>query len=308
MALAFAENVIAGRIGRIGMEEYMDSEREKFLEKIINAISHPVYVIDANDYRVIMANTAANFGKLDVNSVCHALTHNSDKPCSDKCACPLEEVKRTKKPVVVEHIHYNKSGEERNVEVHGDPILDKEGNVTQMIEYAIDITENRKKEERYKNIIKSSMDGFWIADTQGNFLDANDSYCKIAGYTSEELLKMNISDIEAIENRDDIQAHIRKIKEDGSDRFETRHRRKDGKMADVELCVNYMKSTNQLYIFARDVTGRKQSEDEIRKARRELEEKVRDLEKFNKITMDREKRVIELKDEVKRLKKELEKK
>ena len=38
----------------------------------------------------------------------------------------------------------------------------------------------------------------------------------------------------------------------------------------------------------------------------ELEKKIRDLERFQKVTMDREKRVLELKKEIKELKKQLE--
>lgn len=46
---------------------------------------------------------------------------------------------------------------------------------------------------------------------------------------------------------------------------------------------------------------------EIKKARQELELKLRDLERFQKVTMGREERIIGLKEEVKRLKAELEK-
>jgi len=47
---------------------------------------------------------------------------------------------------------------------------------------------------------------------------------------------------------------------------------------------------------------------EVKKARQELELKIRDLERFQKVTVGREKRIIELKEEMKKLKAELEKK
>ncbi|GAH16450.1 unnamed protein product, partial [marine sediment metagenome] len=57
-------------------------------------------------------------------------------------------MKKTKKPVVVEHIHYDEGGNARNIEVHGYPILDTEGNVVQMIEYCLDITERKQVGEK----------------------------------------------------------------------------------------------------------------------------------------------------------------
>lgn len=61
-------------------------------------------------------------------------------------------MKRTKKPVVVEHIRYDKDGSKRNIEVHGYPILDSEGNVAQMIEHALDITERKQAEQRIETL------------------------------------------------------------------------------------------------------------------------------------------------------------
>jgi two-component system sensor kinase len=57
------------------------------------------------------------------------------------------EIKRTKKPVVMEHIHIDSNGQSRNIEVHGFPVLDQSGNLSQMIEYGIDITERKRTEE-----------------------------------------------------------------------------------------------------------------------------------------------------------------
>jgi len=122
-------------------------QQNEFLNNILESLTYPFYVIDANDYTIKIANSAANLGALSEKTTCYALTHKRDKPCTDEHICPLQEVKKTKKPVVVEHIHYDKDGNARNVEVRGYPIFDKEGNVVQMIEYSLDITESKKAEE-----------------------------------------------------------------------------------------------------------------------------------------------------------------
>ncbi|MCZ7402802.1 MAG: PAS domain S-box protein [Candidatus Methanoperedens sp.] len=132
-------------------EEQIIQQRE-FLNSIFESLTHPFYVIDANDYSILMANSAARLGKLTESSKCHALTHMLDKPCSGEHICPLEEVKITKKPATVEHIHYDKDGNARNVEVHGFPILDKKGNVIKMIEYSLDITKRKRAEEELRKV------------------------------------------------------------------------------------------------------------------------------------------------------------
>lgn len=120
-------------------------EQNTFLGNVIDSLQHPFYVINADDYSLLISNSAARaVGSTNIKT-CHELTHNSAKPCSGKDhPCPLKMVKKTSKPVVVEHVHINSKGEERNFEVHGFPVFDKKGNVSQMIEYSLDIT-NRKK-------------------------------------------------------------------------------------------------------------------------------------------------------------------
>jgi len=139
------------------------------------------------------------------------------------------------------------------------PVMDSQGNTFAITVVSKDITERKRAELEYKTILGTAMDGFWIIDTQGRFLDTNDAYCRLIGYGREELLKMKISDIEAKEKSKETMRHIRKIMEVGGDRFETRHRCKDGRVVDLEISANYNKeSGDKLFVFLRDVTQRKQ--------------------------------------------------
>ena len=111
------------------------------LNDVIEALTHPFYVIDANTYEIKLANSAAALGS-SFSNTCYFLTHGKETPCnSAQCPCPLEEVKRTKAPVIVEHIHTASDGVNRHMEIHAYPIFDKQNNVVQMIEYALDVTE-----------------------------------------------------------------------------------------------------------------------------------------------------------------------
>ena len=128
-------------------------KQTEFLNLVLESLSHPFYVIDVETYAITLANSAAQMGQLSGESTCYALTHNGDRPCqSDEHPCPLEIIKRTGKPAVVEHIHFNKDGQPRNVEVHAYPIFDDNGKLTKMIEYTLDITD-RKQIEKERNAL-----------------------------------------------------------------------------------------------------------------------------------------------------------
>jgi len=95
----------------------------------------------------------------------------------------------------------------------------------------------RQREEKYHTILETAMDGFWVADVEGRILEVNDAFCRMSGYSKEELQAMRIDDLEAAETADDIAAHGRKIMAQGEDRFESRHRRKDGSIIEVEVSI-----------------------------------------------------------------------
>ncbi len=122
-------------------------KQKELLENTLESLTHPFYVIDVNDYSILVANSAARKLGISNASTCHALTHKSPTPCdSDDDPCPLEAIKQTGLPVTMDHIHHDKDGNPRFVEVHGYPIFDSEGDLIQMIEYSLDITERKQAE------------------------------------------------------------------------------------------------------------------------------------------------------------------
>ncbi len=126
------------------------AQQRNFLFTVIDSLDHPFFVIDANDYTVELANKAVKESNTWENGItCYSLTHNRQSPCDcQQYPCPLKEVVSTGKSIIVEHTHYDKDGKGRDVEVHAYPIFDSEGNVVQIIEYCLDITERRRAEEK----------------------------------------------------------------------------------------------------------------------------------------------------------------
>jgi len=120
---------------------------------------------------------------------------------------------------------------------------------------------------RHNLIIRTAMDGFWLIDIQGRILEVNDSYCRLIGYSCQELLTMSVFDLRANEKPEDTKRHIQRIIESGGDRFESHHRCKDGRIVDLEVSVNYLAvEGGRLFAFLRDITERKKRQRELEEA------------------------------------------
>lgn len=139
---------------RRSAENKVQSQNE-FFKTVIESLTYPFYVVDIDNYEIKIANASARQGKpLDASLHCYNLTHKSKEPCSGADHfCPLDEVKRTKKSAVAEHLHYDKDGKFINVEVHGYPIFNEKGDVIQMIEYTLDITARKQAEVTLKKTL-----------------------------------------------------------------------------------------------------------------------------------------------------------
>lgn len=157
-------------------------------------------------------------------------------------------------------------------------------------------------EERHRYILQTAMDGFWLTDLEGRLMEVNETYCRMSGYSSPELLARRVTDLEATEVAADTAAHLQKVRAQGEDRFETRHRRKDGSVFAVEISVQYQPADGgRLVAFLRDMTERKRAEEALRQQAEELRVRNDRLNRFNQVAVGRELRMIELKREVNEL-------
>lgn len=159
-------------------------------------------------------------------------------------------------------------GETRWLWVKTFPIRDHRGKVYRSAGICKDVTQRRQAEERYRSILQSSMDGFWELDFDGRILEVNEAYCRLSGYTRDELLQLRVYQIEAQETQEETQRHIRSLIAAGHGRFESQHRRKDGSVFDVEVSVytHGQGESGRFYSFFRDVTDRNRRDRELRES------------------------------------------
>ena len=152
---------------------------------------------------------------------------------------------------------------------------------------------------QYQTIIQTTIDGFWINDTQGRLHDVNNALCMMLGFQRKELLKMRISDFEAKETPDEIISRVQNIIKQGHDRFESQHRCKDGTIIDVELNIQYMDYKDGMFIvFVRDVSEQKRLENELVVQEQIMTQNMEELFKeFEKVEEEND-RLKELEEEI----------
>ncbi len=105
---------------------------------------------------------------------------------------------------------------------------------------------------------------FWI-DKNATIMDVNECACQSLGYTKEELLKLSLPDFDISFPFETWPEHWQELKEAGSMRFESKHRTREGKVYPAEIIVNFLEYEGDEYncAFVRDITERKQMEDEL---------------------------------------------
>lgn len=154
-----------------------------------------------------------------------------------------------------------KGGAEIPVEVGLSHTLNADGAV-KIIATVIDVSERdrqiialRERELRYRSVIETTPDGFWLASPEGRLMAVNSAYCRMSGYAREELLELSVSDLEAGEGPGGIGERIARIMAEGHARFETVHQRKGGGLFPVEITASMIPEIGEISMFIRDITA-----------------------------------------------------
>ncbi len=112
-----------------------------------------------------------------------------------------------------------------------------------------------------ETLLRTASDGIYIFDLDGNVQQVNDAFCRMLGYTHEEMLTMNLAQWNAQWPEEELRARIAAL---GASNpiFETRHRCRNGSVIDVEVSASRVEIDNQQLVYnsARDITERKKTE------------------------------------------------
>jgi len=120
-----------------------------------------------------------------------------------------------------------------------------------------------------KAFLRNVSDGVCILSTEGNLTEASESFCSMLGYRLEEVLGMNASQWDAgITDTELTGVAEAQLQWPNRPRFETRLRRKDGSLVDVEASSALVELDGQPALFHsfRDISERKRDEQILRES------------------------------------------
>lgn len=154
VGLKTANVLLLTEISRMKNDADEARQSQLFFNSIINSIRDPFCIFD-NEYRIVSANKGyAEMKGMNLEDLagrkCHELFHNRNAVCRH---CLVEKTFRSSDPCAKEKQVRYADGFEGWLELYTYPILDDDGMVRSVIEYARDITERKRAEEQNRKLI-----------------------------------------------------------------------------------------------------------------------------------------------------------
>jgi PAS domain S-box-containing protein len=280
-------SVILFQVGNLSVSQ-RDAEnimrhQNEFLNTVINSLGHPFYVIDAHNHKIQIANKAA-MRHLAENATCYELVHNHPESCSNSgCPCPIESVKKTRKPFITEHLYYDADDQPGYVEIHAYPIFDDQGNVVRIIEYCLDITPRKQAEkslwdasEKFRTIINASPIAVLVFDNlEGNISMWNPAAEQIFGWKEQEVLGTFNPIVPEGKKEEFLAIHKRVQQGEVFSGVEIRRKKRDGSLTELSLFTAPLRnSESKIYgvmAMLEDISSRKAAEKELQEAKKAAE-------------------------------------
>lgn len=130
-----------------------------------------------------------------------------------------------------------------------------------------------ESEHRYRTIFESANDAIFIYDFQGRFVEVNQALIGRLGYSRDELLGMNLTQIDVPEDAALIQKRIEVVQRKGKLLFEATHICRDGKKLPVEISIQSVEYKGQPAVLSisRDISERRRMEQAARLERLRLQ-------------------------------------
>ncbi len=172
--------------------------------------------------------------------------------------------------------------------VNSSPIRDRDGRIAAGVAVFYDITEQkraeealRESEERYRVVAETASDAIVMIDEDSQVLFVNSAAEKIFGYTRVELLGQQLTMVMPRHLREAHRASLKRYVDTGRkrlqwDSIQLPGLHKSGKEIPLEVSFGeFVKEGERFFTgFLRDITERKQAEEEILQLNKELEQRV----------------------------------
>jgi PAS domain S-box-containing protein len=207
-------------------------------------------------------------------------------------------------PLTIRH----RGGKLTDVLYNASVYKDARGNVLGVFAAARDVTAQKQASQYARSLVEASLDPLVTISSEGKITDVNEATIKVTGISRERLIGTDFSDYftEPEKAREGYQQVFSK-----------------GFVTDYPLTIRHRNATltnvlynasvykdfrgNVLGVFAaaRDVSAQKKAEQEVADQRTRELERLGELERFQRLTVGRELKMIELKKEIEELRKQV---
>jgi PAS domain S-box-containing protein len=253
---------------------FLLAEKENRLRTLVNTIPDLIWVKDAEGIyqscnpmfeRFFGARETDIIGKSDFDFVDRELAASFRE--HDRIAMAAD-----KPSVNEEWVVFADDGHRALLETIKTPMRDAGGKLLGVLGISRDITERKAAEDAihnsnvelslFRKLIDNSNDAIEVFEPGTmRFLDMNETECRELGYSREEMLSMCVYDVDTGFNKDLAESIEQQVRQTGSVRFDSIHRRKDGSTFPVEISVKLIEVDKPyLLSIARDISERKRLE------------------------------------------------
>lgn len=167
------------------------------------------------------------------------------------------------------HVPYH-DGTNHEIRFQKSVILDEHGLPEGLIGIMIDVSDQLavqrslvESKAKYRSYVENAPDGVFIADREGNYVDANQAACTMTGYSHDELTRLSVRRLLAPESMDEGMRHFEELVRLGHSSGAMVLRRRDGSKVFMQVEAVRISSTEYLG-FCKDITQRHQMERRLR--------------------------------------------
>ncbi len=265
---------------RIKAEEEILKQNRLFSD-MIDAFTYPVYVIDADKGDIIIANSAAKAQNIMEGQHYNRINYGSRLRASSGVPAkgsPSEIIKKTKEPVYMDFSDVDGHGNTVFRELYGYPIFDTQGNVIQIIEYIMDITDRKRSQEeliKLSQAVEQSLNIVMITDKDGIIEYVNPKFTEITGFDFQEVVGIKASKLGELAPGEK-ELFWDTLRKEGEWRGEFHNRKKSGEYYWEYASIYAIKNSQDIiahYIKdAVNISKRKEAEEELKAAKEKAEQ------------------------------------
>ncbi|HET7151182.1 MAG TPA: PAS domain S-box protein [Candidatus Acidoferrum sp.] len=180
---------------------------------------------------------------------------------------PLKTPTATIGVLVVQHYENESAYDQRDLEF----LSSVGGHIALAIERRRSEEALRKKEEMFRLLFSHNPLPTWVIDRETlRFLEVNEAAVRVYGYSQEEFKKMTILDVRPEEEKARMLQYLKENSGDGLYHGHWKHRKKDGKVIEVETTVHELEYSGKRVrlIVAQDVSERHILEQQLRQSQK----------------------------------------